>query len=65
MELPAWVGVLQMAKDWATPPWVLSEGEEPTKLETVLTAKTLWQLRWQAYNEELGRAMRDKAAEKK
>jgi hypothetical protein len=44
-----------MAKEWATPPWELNEDED----------RLLWQLRWQAYNEEIGRAMRDKAAEKK
>ncbi len=40
---PSWMGVLQMAEEWGTPPWVIMQS--PGSLT--------WAARWAAYRKEV------------
>lgn len=41
--VPSWMGVLQMAEEWGTPPWVIMTA--PGSL--------MWAARWAAYRKEV------------
>ncbi len=40
---PSWMGVLQMAEEWATPPWEIVRAHGSLK----------WAARWAAYRKEV------------
>jgi hypothetical protein len=50
-DVPAWIGVLEAAKDWGVPPWEVL-GVRPNR--------TLWFLRWSAYKSEMQNVLKDK-----
>ncbi len=41
--VPFWMGILQMAEEWGTPPWNISQA--PGSL--------MWAARWAAYRKEV------------